>query len=189
MCSGIESGPVRKQVDLSELFKYKQMEEKAKHDEKETKKLHDSLQVVKRAEKFCWSKEEIREATLFALSSLSEQLLEKHESGFRTSNLKNMIEQIVAEDFLIDRHSFSVKLLTSLNLQISNQVLEHSLDAALKAIIMNVSPPVKVGACRAFAQLLPKAKKVIVQPQLFGLFSSLTDLLNHASYGFLAYGT
>ncbi|CAJ2652067.1 unnamed protein product [Trifolium pratense] len=87
------------------------------------------------------------------------------------------------------RHSFSVKLLTSLNLKISNQVLEHSLDAALKAITMNVSPPVKVGACRAFAQLLPKAKKVIVQPQLFGLFSSLTDLLNHASYGFLAYGT
>ncbi|CAJ2656735.1 unnamed protein product [Trifolium pratense] len=69
MCSGIESGPARKQVDLSELFKYKQM---------------------------------IREATLFALSSLSEQLLEKHESGFRTSNLKNMIEQIVAGDFLID---------------------------------------------------------------------------------------
>ncbi|CAJ2679804.1 unnamed protein product [Trifolium pratense] len=44
----------------------------------------------------------IREDTLFALSSLSEQLLETQESGFRTSNLKNMIEQIVAEDFLID---------------------------------------------------------------------------------------
>ncbi|GAU48524.1 hypothetical protein TSUD_243020 [Trifolium subterraneum] len=84
----------------------------------------------------------IREATLFALSSLSEQLLET---------------------------------------QISSEVLEHSLDAALKAITMNVPPPVKVGACRALAQLLPKAKKEIVQPQLFGLFSSLTDLLNHAS--------
>ncbi|CAJ2642383.1 unnamed protein product [Trifolium pratense] len=41
---GIESGPARKQVDLSELFKYTQMAEKAKHDEKETKKIHDSLQ-------------------------------------------------------------------------------------------------------------------------------------------------
>ncbi|GAU42806.1 hypothetical protein TSUD_34500, partial [Trifolium subterraneum] len=43
---GIESGPARKQVDLSELFKYKQMAEKAKHDEKETKKLQDSLQTL-----------------------------------------------------------------------------------------------------------------------------------------------
>ncbi|KAE9618966.1 hypothetical protein Lal_00047962 [Lupinus albus] len=41
---GIESGPARKQVDLTELFKYKQMAEKAKHDEKETKKLQDNLQ-------------------------------------------------------------------------------------------------------------------------------------------------
>lgn len=43
---GIESGPARKQVDLTELFKYKQMAEKFKHDEKETKKLQDNLQSV-----------------------------------------------------------------------------------------------------------------------------------------------
>lgn len=43
---GIESGPARKQVDLGELFKYKQMAEKAKHDEKETRKLQDSLQTL-----------------------------------------------------------------------------------------------------------------------------------------------
>ncbi|KAJ6683008.1 KINESIN-RELATED [Salix koriyanagi] len=43
---GIESGPARKQADLSELFKYKQMVEKLKHDEKETKKLRDSLQSL-----------------------------------------------------------------------------------------------------------------------------------------------
>ncbi|XP_024018671.1 kinesin-like protein KIN-14S isoform X1 [Morus notabilis] len=41
---GIESGPARKQTDLTELFKYKQMAEKFKHDEKETKKLQESLQ-------------------------------------------------------------------------------------------------------------------------------------------------
>ncbi|KAK2375954.1 ARM repeat superfamily protein [Trifolium repens] len=125
----------------------------------------------------------IREATLFALSSLSEQLLETQES----SNLKNMIEQIVVEDFLIDSLEYPflyARIFTSVakfSSVISSEVLEHSLDAALKAITMNVPPPVKVGACRALAQLLPKAKKEIVQPQLFGLFSSLTDLLNHAS--------
>ncbi|KAJ6413982.1 hypothetical protein OIU84_006733 [Salix udensis] len=43
---GIESGPARKQADLSELFKYKQMVEKLKHDEKETKRLQDSLQSL-----------------------------------------------------------------------------------------------------------------------------------------------
>ncbi|XP_054802799.1 kinesin-like protein KIN-14S isoform X2 [Prosopis cineraria] len=43
---GIESGPARKQVDLTELFKYKQMAEKLKHDEKETKKLQDSLHAL-----------------------------------------------------------------------------------------------------------------------------------------------
>lgn len=43
---GVEHGPARKQTDTSELFKYKQLAEKAKHDEKETKKLQDSLQSL-----------------------------------------------------------------------------------------------------------------------------------------------
>ncbi|KAK7344235.1 hypothetical protein VNO77_13612 [Canavalia gladiata] len=43
---GIESGPARKQVDHTELLKYKQMAEKVKNDEKETKKLQDSLQML-----------------------------------------------------------------------------------------------------------------------------------------------
>ncbi|KAK8536103.1 hypothetical protein V6N13_027532 [Hibiscus sabdariffa] len=43
---GIESGPARKQVDLAELYKYKQMAEKLKHDDKETKKLQDNVQSL-----------------------------------------------------------------------------------------------------------------------------------------------
>ncbi|XWS57542.1 hypothetical protein CRYUN_Cryun09bG0183400 [Craigia yunnanensis] len=43
---GIESGPARKQVDLTELYKYKQMAEKLKHDEKETKKSQDNVQSL-----------------------------------------------------------------------------------------------------------------------------------------------
>ncbi|XP_027364543.1 kinesin-like protein KIN-14S [Abrus precatorius] len=43
---GIESGAARKQVDHSEVFKYKQMAEKLKQDEKETKKLQDNLQML-----------------------------------------------------------------------------------------------------------------------------------------------
>ncbi|KAK0601864.1 hypothetical protein LWI29_028164 [Acer saccharum] len=43
---GIESGPARKQADVSELFKYKQMAEKLKHDDKETKKLQENVQSL-----------------------------------------------------------------------------------------------------------------------------------------------
>jgi hypothetical protein len=39
-------------------------------------------------------------------------------------------------------------------------------------------PPVKMGACQALSQLLPEANKENIQPQLMGLFSSLTDLLH-----------
>ncbi|XP_050381584.1 kinesin-like protein KIN-14S [Argentina anserina] len=43
---GVESGPIRKQADHTELLKYKQLAEKAKHDEKETKKLQDGLSAA-----------------------------------------------------------------------------------------------------------------------------------------------
>ncbi|KAK7309960.1 hypothetical protein RJT34_07123 [Clitoria ternatea] len=129
----------------------------------------------------------IREATLFALSSLSEQLSETEETGFETNSLKQLLEQMVTEDSLIGplEHPFlyariftSVAKFSSL---ISSAILEHFLYSAMKVITMDVPPPVKVGACRALSQLLPEAKSELVQSQLLGLFSSLTDLLNHAS--------
>ncbi|ESQ32243.1 hypothetical protein EUTSA_v10005446mg, partial [Eutrema salsugineum] len=43
---GIESGPARKQADVSELLKLKQMAEKLKHEEKEMKKLQDNVQSL-----------------------------------------------------------------------------------------------------------------------------------------------
>ncbi|CAL5378872.1 unnamed protein product [Camellia sinensis] len=59
---GIEHGPARKQADLTELVKYKQLAEKAKHDEKEMKKLQDSLQSLQlrlgSREHFCRSLQE-----------------------------------------------------------------------------------------------------------------------------------
>ncbi|CAA2984409.1 Kinesin-4 [Olea europaea subsp. europaea] len=42
----IENGPARKQPDHADVFKYKQMAEKAKLDEKETKKLQDNMQSL-----------------------------------------------------------------------------------------------------------------------------------------------
>ncbi|KAL2349037.1 hypothetical protein Fmac_003037 [Flemingia macrophylla] len=128
----------------------------------------------------------IREATLFALSSISEQLFEAEESGFETNSLKHLVGQIFTEASLIglDYPFLCARLFTSVakfSSLISSGMLEHFLYSAMKAITMDVPPPVKVGACRALSNLLPEAKNEIVQSQLLGLFSSLTDLLNHAS--------
>ncbi|XP_060669537.1 uncharacterized protein LOC107428072 isoform X1 [Ziziphus jujuba] len=129
----------------------------------------------------------LREAALFALSSLSEQLLEAEDSGLIRVGLRNFLEQIITEDtglgvheypFLYARIFISVAKFSSL---IGHDTLEHFLCAAVNAIGMDVPPPVKVGACRALSQLLPEADRGIIQPQMMSLFSSLTDLLSQAS--------
>ncbi|XP_021292945.1 importin-9 [Herrania umbratica] len=124
----------------------------------------------------------IREATLFALSSLSEQLLEAEVPG-----LGNLLEQMITEDMGIGVHEYpflyarmfvSVARFSSM---ISCGILEHFLHAAIRTIGMDVPPAVKVGACRALSQLLNEANKSVIQPQIMGLLSSLTDLLHQAS--------
>ncbi|XWS69546.1 hypothetical protein CRYUN_Cryun04dG0187900 [Craigia yunnanensis] len=129
----------------------------------------------------------IREATLFALASLSEQLLEAEVSGLTKVSLGNLLEQMITEDmgigvheypFLYARMFISVAKFSSV---ISCGILEHFLHAAVKTIGMGVPPAVKVGACRALSQLLPEANKSVIQPQMMGLLSSLTDLLHQAS--------
>ncbi|XP_028803455.1 importin-9 isoform X1 [Neltuma alba] len=129
----------------------------------------------------------IREATLFALSFISEQLLEAEDSGLVPSGFQQLVEQIITEDSLIGSHEYpflyarifaSAAKFSSL---LSSGILEHFVDAAMKAITMDVPPPMKVGACRALCQLLPETKNEITQPQLLGLFSSLSELLSQAS--------
>ncbi|XVE74462.1 hypothetical protein DITRI_Ditri12bG0018900 [Diplodiscus trichospermus] len=130
----------------------------------------------------------IREATLFALASLSEQLLEAEQvSGLTKVSLGNILEQIITEDmgigvheypFLYARMFIAVAKFSSV---ISSGLLEHFLHAAIKTIGICVPPAVKVGACRALSQLLPEANRSVIQPQMMGLLSSLTDLLHQAS--------
>ncbi|KAK7348836.1 hypothetical protein VNO80_23551 [Phaseolus coccineus] len=150
-----------------------------------TKQWFNESETRKAAGNSSWWR--IREATLFALSSLSEQLFETEETGVYTGDLKHLVEKIFAVDsligplecpFLYARIFTSVAKFSSL---ISSGLLEHYLYLAMKAVTIDVPPPVKVGACRALSSLLPEATNEIVQSQLLGLFSSLTDLLNHAS--------
>ncbi|CAJ1932166.1 unnamed protein product [Sphenostylis stenocarpa] len=120
-------------------------------------------------------------------STKFKQLFETQETRIDTRDLKHLVEQIFAEDsligpleypFLYARIFTSVAKFSSL---ISNVLLEQFLYLAMKAITMDVPPPVKVGACRALSNLIPETTNEIVQSQLLGLYSSLTDLLNHAS--------
>lgn len=129
----------------------------------------------------------MREATLFALASLSEQLVDLEVSEPSRVDIAKLLEQIITEDIGIGVHEYPflyARIFTSVakfSSVISHGVLEHILYAAIKAIGMDVPPPVKVGACRALSQLLPEANKELIRPQMMGLFSSLTDLLNQAS--------
>ncbi|KAL0424819.1 UNVERIFIED_CONTAM: hypothetical protein Sradi_1016700 [Sesamum radiatum] len=128
--------------------------------------------------------EKLREATLFALASVSEQLLQAEVSG---PTIGNMLEQILTDDVATGVHDYPflfARLFSSVakfSSAINNQVTEHFLYAAIKTIGMNVPPPVKVGACRALSQLLPDATRGIIQHHALDLFSSLTELLKNAS--------
>ncbi|KAL7001308.1 uridine,cytidine kinase, partial [Sarracenia purpurea var. burkii] len=172
------------------------------------KKRFTESQQAKAAGSSAWWR--IREATLFALASLSDQLLDAEwidvqfltgnsilyiqsiqfdfqVSGHTSVDLGNLLEQIIAEDmgtgvheypFLFARVFSSIAKFSSV---INHSILEHFLYAAIKAIGMNVPSVVKVGACRALCRLLPDANLGALQPHMMGLFSSLVDLLNHAS--------
>ncbi|TYH96502.1 hypothetical protein ES332_A12G181700v1 [Gossypium tomentosum] len=129
----------------------------------------------------------MKEATLFALASLSEQLLEAEVSGLTKVSIGNLLEHMITEDmgigvheypFLYARMFISVAKFSSV---MSSGILEHFLLAAMKTIGMDVPPAVKVGACRALSQLLPEANKSTIESQMMGLLSSLTDLLHRAS--------
>ncbi|XAR49116.1 Minus-end-directed kinesin ATPase [Bertholletia excelsa] len=80
---GVEHGAARKQADLSELFKYKQLAEKIKHDEKETKKLQDSVQSLQlrlaAREQICRSLQE-------KVRDLENQLAEERKTRLKQEN-------------------------------------------------------------------------------------------------------
>ncbi|KAJ4848224.1 hypothetical protein Tsubulata_014396 [Turnera subulata] len=133
------------------------------------------------------------EAALFTLACLADQLLEAEASGMTAVSLGNLVEQMVNVDikgislgcmiFPSFMPAFLYLLRSTLlcTVQINHGVLEHFLYAAIKALDLDVPPPVKVGACRALSQLMPEFKRGVIQPQIVGLASSLTNLLHQAS--------
>nr|XP_043606256.1 importin-9 [Erigeron canadensis] len=129
----------------------------------------------------------MKEATLFALSSVSEQLLESEVSGPSGVNIGNLLEQTLTEDMAAGVHEFPFlfarmfSTIAKFSSVINHFVIDHLLYAAIQAIGMDVPAPVKVGACNALSQLLPDTNRAIPQPHILALFSSLTELLKQAS--------
>ncbi|KAF9590930.1 hypothetical protein IFM89_000475 [Coptis chinensis] len=108
-------------------------------------------------------------------------------SGSSRSDFGNLMEQILTEDIGTGVHEYpflharALSAVASFSSLISQRVLDQFLYAAMKTISLDVPAPVKVGACRALSSLLPEADKGILQPHIMNLFSSLMDLLKHAS--------
>ncbi|CAA0242529.1 unnamed protein product [Arabidopsis thaliana] len=129
----------------------------------------------------------LREAVLFTLASLSDQLVEAEDLRIDPANLAKFIEQLIMEDTGIGYHEcpfLYARIFTAVakfSSVINAGILEHFLNAAVRAITMDVPPPVKVGACRALLQLLPDMNSSVILPQIMNLFSSLTDLLRQAT--------
>ncbi|XP_072973182.1 uncharacterized protein [Typha angustifolia] len=148
------------------------------------KQFHESCEAKLAGSTDWWR---LREATLFALVSLSEQLLEAQASGLIKYDLRNIIEQMVTEDIgtsvneypFLHARTFSV--VSKFSAVISQSIREQFLYTATHAIALDVPPPVKVGACRALSQLLSESNQDLIQPHIMGLLSSLTDLLRQAS--------
>ncbi|XP_019704252.1 uncharacterized protein [Elaeis guineensis] len=129
----------------------------------------------------------LREASLFVLVSLSEQLLEAQDSGLTKFHLGNLLEQMITEDMGMGIHEYPFlharvfSTVAKFSSVINQRICEQYLYNATQAIALDVPPPVKVGACRALSQLLPESNREIIQPYIMGLLSSLTELLRQAS--------
>lgn len=149
------------------------------------KRRFSESQHEKAAGKSTWWR--MREAAHFALASVSDQLLEAETSGHADCSIRNILEPIFTEDMATDGdeypflHARMFSSVAKFSSVIDNSVVNRFLLAGIRAVGMNVPPPVKVGACRALSHLLAASDFGQLQPHMFNLFQSLTDLLNHAS--------
>uniref|UniRef100_A0A0D3GF90 Importin-9 central HEAT repeats domain-containing protein n=1 Tax=Oryza barthii TaxID=65489 RepID=A0A0D3GF90_9ORYZ len=144
-------------------------------------RFHESRELKKAGSTDWWR---LHEASFFALGSLSEQLCEAQDSGY---NVRDLLEQMVTDTVGTEVHQYpflharAFSILSKFSSVISKEICEQYLCSAAHAIASDVPPPVKVGACRALAQLLPESNQSLNVPNIMGILSSLVDLLGKAS--------
>uniref|UniRef100_A0A0E0LAC8 Importin N-terminal domain-containing protein n=1 Tax=Oryza punctata TaxID=4537 RepID=A0A0E0LAC8_ORYPU len=144
-------------------------------------RFHESRELKKAGSTDWWR---LHEASFFALGSLSEQLCEAQDSGY---NVRDLLEQMVTDTGGTEVHQYpflharAFSILSKFSSVISKEICEQYLGSAAHAIASDVPPPVKVGACRALAQLLPESNQNLNVPNIMSILSSLVDLLGKAS--------
>eukprot|EP01018_Ginkgo_biloba_P014674 Gb_41282 [translate_table: standard] len=129
----------------------------------------------------------LREAAILAFGSISESLLESQMEESLKSNLEAFLDDILVQDigtgvveypFLNARAFWAAAKFSPV---INQGKREQFVYAAMRILALDVPPPVKVGACRALSQLLPRSNAEILRPHMRNVFSAIADLLKEAS--------
>lgn len=129
----------------------------------------------------------LREAAILAFGSISELVDEQQLEGNLKFDIEAFLDDILAHDigtgmadypFLNARAFWAASKFSSV---ISEGRQEEFVYASMRALASDVPPAVKVGACRALSQLLPRSNTEILRPHMVAVFSAIASLLKEAS--------
>lgn len=129
----------------------------------------------------------LREAAILAIGSISDSLLEPQYEGNHKFNLEAFLDNMLSQDigtgvmeypFL---HARAFSAAAKFSPVIDKGRCEQFVYAAMTVFVLDVPPPVKVGACRALSQLFPRSNTEILRPHIGNLFSAIAALLKEAS--------
>ncbi|BBN19279.1 importin-9 [Marchantia polymorpha subsp. ruderalis] len=148
------------------------------------KRIVEAAQAKAAGRKNWWK---LREAAILAVGTVAGSLFEAQSGGKMSFRLEPFLDSIRNEDLGqgIDQCSFlrgralwaAAKFAPAMNKARSEQFFY----AAVMGLASDVPPPIKIGACRALAELFPNVDPSVLQPHLSLVFASLGALLQEAS--------
>ncbi|CAM6086065.1 unnamed protein product [Calypogeia fissa] len=129
----------------------------------------------------------LREAAILAVGTVASQITASQSEGHLNFSLEPFLDEILIEDigrgmelcpFLHGRALWAAaKFAPSMNQQRSEQFFY----AAVSGLSGDIPAPIKIGACRALATILPNIDPSILQPRSAIVFAALGALLQEAS--------
>ncbi|KAL3699542.1 hypothetical protein R1sor_017564 [Riccia sorocarpa] len=148
------------------------------------KRLVEASQAKAAGRKNWWK---MREAAVLAVGSIAGNLFEAQAGGTMSFRLESFLDNLREEDlgqvagecpFLRGRALWAAaKFAPAMNRARAEQFFY----AAVTGLASDVPAPIKIGACRALAELFPSVDSSVLQPHLGIVFASLGGLLQEAS--------
>lgn len=129
----------------------------------------------------------LREAAILAAGTISESLIEAQVNGASVFNVEGFLDNVLLEDlnqggkeypFLYGRSLWAAAKFSSV---IDERRCGQFLHAAIEGLASGVSPPIKVGACRALSELFPRCNVEVLQAQMGKVLTALGNFLQEAS--------